>query len=159
MSELKGQGAQPDPSPPVIIPEFKGEYFYLSNFYRSPLTYLGYRCSTAEHAFQLAKATTWAEQNRVVQAVTARDAKSVGRRILLRPDWEEVKLRVMREVVTLKFATDPIARVYLVGTGDAKLIEGNRWGDTFWGKDIKTGVGENYLGRILMQVRQVLRSR
>ena len=42
-------------------------------------------------------------------------------------------------------------------TGNLVLEEGNGWHDTFWGVDLKTGEGENHLGRILMQVREELR--
>ena len=37
---------------------------------------------------------------------------------------------------------------------DAELIEGNTWHDTFWGVDLKTGEGENHLGKILMALRK-----
>jgi predicted NAD-dependent protein-ADP-ribosyltransferase YbiA (DUF1768 family) len=36
------------------------------------------------------------------------------------------------------------------------LIEGNTWGDKFWGQ-VK-GEGANYLGRLLMKVREELQT-
>lgn len=50
----------------------------------------------------------------------------------------------------------PELRTKLLSTGDLEIIEGNHWGDTFWG--VCNGTGENHLGRILMQVREDLRS-
>ena len=52
-----------------------------------------------------------------------------------------------------KFRGDIDLRSLLVATGDRELIEGNTWGDTFWGVDKNTGQGENHLGRILMELR------
>ena len=45
------------------------------------------------------------------------------------------------------------AREKLLDTGNAELQEGNNWGDRYWGVDLKTGYGENRLGRIIMKVR------
>ena len=44
-------------------------------------------------------------------------------------------------------------RQQLLDTGDAELVEGNSWNDTFWGVSARTGKGKNWLGRLLMQVR------
>ncbi len=45
--------------------------------------------------------------------------------------------------------------VYLLATGSAELIEGNDWGDDYWGR--ATPQGKNHLGVVLMQVREELR--
>lgn len=58
-------------------------------------------------------------------------------------------------LVQRKFsARNPELLRRLLDTGDLTLIEGNHWGDTFWGVDIRTGKGDNHLGMILMQVRE-----
>ena len=44
----------------------------------------------------------------------------------------------------------------LVDTGDQPLIEGNTWGDRFWG--VCGGTGMNHLGRLLMEVREELQA-
>lgn len=44
-----------------------------------------------------------------------------------------------------------------LSTGDAELVEGNTWNDTWWGVNATTGKGKNMLGRLLMQVREELR--
>ena len=59
-------------------------------------------------------------------------------------------LDVMRDLVVQKFS-DPLLQSLLETTGDEELIEGNHWGDVFWG--VCKGVGENHLGKILMKVR------
>ena len=54
-----------------------------------------------------------------------------------------------------KFMQNPELRDALLATGNSLLIEGNTWGDYFWGK--VNGHGENHLGLILMDVREKLK--
>jgi ribA/ribD-fused uncharacterized protein len=75
--------------------------------------------------------------------------------VKLRSDWTEIRLEIMEKIVRAKFWQNPHLARKLVATGDQKLVEGNRWNDTFWG--VCRGVGENHLGKILMRVREELR--
>lgn len=75
---------------------------------------------------------------------------------MLRPDWEEVKIGIMEEIVRAKFTQNPHLAEKLLATGGQQIAEGNTWGDTCWGVDSRTGEGENHLGQILMQVRSEL---
>ena len=84
------------------------------------------------------------------------EAKAAGRKIDLRSDWEEVKDKVMYEIVLAKFTQNPDLKKKLLATGDEHLEEGNTWGDTIWGT--VDGVGENRLGKILMRVRDELKN-
>lgn len=59
----------------------------------------------------------------------------------------------MWEILRAKFKQHPELAAMLIATGDAELVEGNTWGDTFWGRDLATGHGENHLGRLLMELR------
>jgi len=61
----------------------------------------------------------------------------------------------MADIVYQKFLQNPELRDKLLATNDAYLVEGNNWKDTYWG--ICNGVGENWLGRILMIVRHALK--
>ena len=83
------------------------------------------------------------------------EAKKRGRKLDLRPDWEKVKISLMYEICMCKFMQNPTLRDSLLATGNALLVEGNNWGDYFWGK--VNGNGENQLGLILMDVREKLR--
>ena len=135
---------------------FKGEYAFLSNFYPSPIV-VGYDAyPTVEHAFQAAKTLDLAEARRVRDAATPGKAKYAGRRVTLRPDWDQVKLAVMEALLRQKFARGSELAGQLLATGDRELIEGNRWGDRFWGTDLQ-GNGRNELGRALMRIRDDLR--
>jgi ribA/ribD-fused uncharacterized protein len=84
------------------------------------------------------------------------DVKKKSRSIKLRSDWDRIKIRVMFEVLRIKFSI-PELQSKLLATGNQELIEGNDWGDEFWGVNKHTGVGRNFLGRILMHIRQEIR--
>ena len=85
------------------------------------------------------------------------ESKKAGRRVTLRPDWEEVKVGIMEEIVRTKFTQNEDLKCWLIGTGDAELVEGNTWHDTCWGVDAKTDEGQNHLGKILMKVLEKLK--
>ena len=142
--------------PSERIDSFKGPHGFLSNFWPSEVVLDGQRFPTVEHAYQASKVLSTKERERIMLASTPAAAKRMGRRLALRPDWDEAKLSVMRGLVGQKFEI-PGLRDLLLATGDAELVEGNRWGDTFWGEC--EGVGLNHLGRILMCVRGAARER
>ena len=128
-----------------------GKYFFLSNFYSAPVEYQGYRFENNEAAFQAAKCP---ERMSYFYGLTPNRAKQLGRRVPLRPDWEDVKYDVMYDICTAKFTQNPDLLSRLLATGDAELIEGNTWGDRVWG--VSEGIGENHLGKILMRIRSEL---
>ncbi len=138
-----------------MIDEFTGRNRWLSNFFYAPITYLGFKCQTNEHAFQLAKSIIHEEQVLVAACTTPGRAKRAGRKVSLRPDWEDVKDSVMMEVTILKFINNPVLRQQLLDTGDQRLVETNKWGDIYWG--VSGGFGRNQLGKILMRVREMFR--
>lgn len=136
------------------ISAFQGKYAAFSNFYPCFVVYEGMIFPSAEHAFQAAKTTDRNERVAFAVCPTAKEVKALGRKIQLRPDWEEIKVQVMTEVVRDKFVrnqADKDIRELLLWTGDAQLEEANSHGDRFWGT-VK-GEGQNWLGKILMQVR------
>jgi ribA/ribD-fused uncharacterized protein len=138
-----------------MIYGFFNNYRFLSNFHLCSIPYEGLMYPSTEHAFQAAKTLDPKEREFILEASTPGRAKRAGRLITLRPDWEEVKLGIMYEVNMTKYDSYPELKEMLLATGDEKLVEGNTWGDTFWGQ--VDGVGKNYLGNILMQIRKELR--
>lgn len=138
-----------------VINKFEGNYSFLSNFYPSPILVDDKWYATVEHAYQAAKTTNPYEKERVRKMESPGKAKRAGRHVMLRPEWEEIKIRVMKELLQMKFQ-DLMLRPLLLNTGDAELIEGNTWGDRFWG--MCEGRGYNYLGILLMQVREEIRN-
>lgn len=136
-----------------MINSFSGKYYFLSNFYMADVEYGGLVYSNNEAAFQAAKTLNLSERKRFV-SLAPNIAKRMGRGVDLRKDWEEVKYNVMLDVVRNKFLQNPDLADKLVATGREELVEGNTWGDRTWGK--VNGVGKNWLGEILMKVREEL---
>ena len=138
-----------------MIGAFRKQYFFLSNFYTCSLEYNGLTFKNVEAAFQAQKCVD-DEQKKAFMGISGADAKSFGRRVKLRSDWENVKVGIMRELVRQKFIQNPELLKCLIDTGEQELVEGNYWGDTFWGVDSRRG-GKNMLGKILEEVRAELK--
>lgn len=138
---------------------FRGKYRFLSNFYSSPIVLGGLGYDTVEHGYQAWKTSDPAWFERIRTAGTPGEAKKLGRRAPKREDWERVKFEVMRMFLRMKFAQGtPLAAKLLatVNKGiDEELIEENTWDDTVWG--VCEGIGENRLGKLLMEIREDLR--
>ena len=138
-----------------MIDRFDGEYAFLSNYSASPFRIDYVLFPTMEHYFQANKADNQNDYLHIAYAPTPVEAKRLGRKIQLRSDWEEIKDKVMLTGLRKKFA-NPELRNLLLATGDEELIEGNYWGDTYWG--VCNGVGQNKLGKLLMQVREEIKN-
>lgn len=137
-----------------MIDSFMGEYRFLSNFQTCEVWLDGKKYMTTEAAYQAAKTFDEAEREAIRLAEKPSKAKKLGMKVKLRPDWEQVKLRVMEDLLRQKFCNAPL-RTQLLDTGEHELIEGNTWGDKFWG--VCEGVGENNLGKLLMKIREEIR--
>lgn len=143
------------------IDSFTGEYAFMSNFSYSPMEFEDISVPTAEHAFQMMKTSAQDMREFVAMAPTASQAKSRGRGVKLRGDWEQIKFDIMYRIQRAKYEQNPHLRTMLLATGDAELEEGNWWHDNIYGnckcercKDIE---GHNMLGNILMKVREELK--
>ena len=143
-----------------MIKEFTGKYEFLSNFWQSPFTYEGITYPTNEHFFQAMKTLNPNERMWIASAETPGQSKRRGRTCKLRYDWEDVKDEVMLIGLRLKFS-NPTLRMQLLMTGDEELVEGNWWHDNVWGNcscdACRPIVGQNRLGKLLMQVRNEIR--
>ena len=144
------------------VHEFAGEHKFLSNFYPSSIVVIletdgGSACRviapTVEHAYQAMKATNEADFHKIAAAPTPGKAKQLGRKIFIRPDWDSIKDDTMLNLLRQKFQYWEL-RKKLMDTGNVMLVEGNHWGDTYWGMCKRTGKGENRLGLLLMHIRQ-----
>jgi N-glycosidase YbiA len=154
----------------MAIIDFRGEYRWLSNFSEAEVVLVpgpqrgighqgvdGYKTyKTTEHAYQAAKTLNPEERREIREAKTPGKARRLGQKVKIRDDWEEIKLSVMEALLEQKFDI-PEYRDLLLGTENHHLVEGNTWGDVFWG--VCNGFGENYLGRLLMKIRRDLRKR
>jgi ribA/ribD-fused uncharacterized protein len=144
-----------------VINSFRGEYAFLSNYDTAPFPWRGIMFQSGEQAFAYAKtfhAATNKEvyQQKILTAQTPGEAKKFGRMCSIHvPIWDERKVHYMREIVHAKFGYVPDYAGKLINTGFSPLVEGNTWGDKFWGKVMEDGkvVGLNMLGTILMEER------
>lgn len=136
-----------------VIDSFFGPYRFLSNFEPCTVEYDGMTYTCSEAAYQAAK-TTDVSLRIAFTTMNGSKAKFAGQKLTLRSDWNEVKVNAMYEIVKDKFSRNPELKLKLLQTGDLQLIEGNYWGDKFWG--VCNGEGENHLGKILMRVRKEL---
>ncbi len=135
----------------------RSEYGCFSNFSRHGLELDGVWWPTSEHYFQAQKFAGTPHAEQIRQVNNPKDAANMGRdrKRPLRPDWETVKDDIMRRAVLKKFQTHDEIREILLGTGDEELVE-NAPHDYYWGCG-KDGSGQNKLGQILMEVREILR--
>lgn len=140
-------------------PMFKQEqYEFLSNMY--PCDIDGYKC--VESFYQAMKSKDPAVRASIKQ-MDGRNAKSAGKNhVIVREDWESIKLKVMRYALEKKFAAGTELAAKLVATGHTVLVESNWWHDNFWGdcycQKCESIKGENHLGKMLMEIRDNLRN-
>ncbi len=152
-----------------MISEFKGEYFFLSNFFLSnqvlptPTGLLTFRAN--EYFFVFCKTQNVEHKLAILNAPTPGIAKRMGGpkgyvmpdgslfKIDLRPDWPQVRDPAMIAGVELKFGQNLDLKLALIATHPQELQEGNMWWDEYWGINLRTGKGQNKLGKMLMDLR------
>lgn len=142
-----------------MIKSFDGAYRFLSNFWPIKIEYEGLIYPSTEAAFQAAKTLLITEREKFIY-LSPNKAKQLGRKVKLRPDWDDVKLKVMEDILRKKFS-DPALKAQLLGTGDDELVERNWWHDNIWGECTcllcKDKPHLNNLGKLLMQLREELK--
>lgn len=141
--------------PRILIDGFFGDYRWLSNFHLTTIKYEDMIYHSSEAAYQAAKTLDIKEREKF-QTCSPGETKKLGKSIALRSDWESVKLSVMETILREKFK-NPFLKKLLIETGNAILVEGNWWGDQYWG--VCNCVGLNNLGKLLMKIREDLRKK
>ena len=144
-----------------MIEKFEKPYKEYSNFYPCIIVYYrdGLTYPSVEHAFVAQKTTEYFFKRLIaaLDADAAGLARARGRMIKLRPNWDLMKLRVMRELVTIKFSQPQFEKV-LLSSNNEELVECNYHHDNFWGNCLcekcKNIPGLNHLGKILMNIRE-----
>ena len=139
---------------------------WASNFYESDVNYGGLPYGSVEAAYQAQKARTHHVRQTLFSLLapkppTPSQAKRLGRAVVIRGDWEQIKDQVMLALLRLKFdkITHPYLCAQLMNHSD-RLVEWNTWHDNYWGvctcerKGCNGGL--NRLGDLLMQVRREL---
>ena len=155
------------------IGPFKDEYAFLSNSDErfpvyDPKDEIQY--PTNEHFYQAHKFGTKPSRIFISTLATPGKAKRAGRGIgipeevkedMCLQQWQDISLDILLTGLRLKFNQNPMAANLLLATGNRVLVEKNNWGDDFFGMVLDPEgkwTGKNHLGRLLMQVRDELRS-
>jgi len=140
-----------------MINSFQDEFRFLSNFEYANVKYDGVIYPTVENAFVAAKTLDLADRQHI-STLTPGQAKRYGRSemFVLRDGWNDIRVGIMYDLVMQKFIQEPL-RTKLLITDDIDIVEGNTWGDVFWGQS-PIGTGANTLGKILMSTREHLKS-
>ena len=132
-----------------MINNFSGDYMFLSNFYIQKIEYRDIVFVSSENAYQFAKI----EPDKVTEKHIAAfgscspgGSKKLGRGVLMREDWDDIKISVMEDILRIKFK-NPELKQKLIDTGQEELVEGNWWNDTFWG--VCEEKGSNHLENFL----------
>lgn len=131
---------------------FRDYYWFLSNFYPVTLRDLEYPSITygsIEAAFQAAKTLSY-EERKAFESLSPREAKRLGRRVFLRPNWDSIKEEIMESYLRQKFSI-PMLRKRLEAI-EEPLVEDNTWGDRYWGR--VNGRGLNRLGALLEKIKK-----
>lgn len=137
-----------------MISSFAGVYRFLSNFHTCVVELDGIKYPSVEHAYQAAKTLDLLIRNEILLCPTPAAAKRMGKMFAIRPEWDQIKLQVMEDLLKQKFAHQNL-KLALLATEKQEIIEGNYWNDTYWG--VCKGKGHNHLGKLLMKVREELR--
>lgn len=133
-----------------MIKSFFGKFRFLSNFWPAEVVFEGKKYPSVEHAYQAAKTLDEAVREEIRIIPKAGDVKKRAKTIELREGWDALKDEIMFDLLKQKFAI-PEFKEKLLATGEEELVEGNNWGDVYWG--ICKGVGQNKLGKMLMDIR------
>jgi ribA/ribD-fused uncharacterized protein len=115
---------------------------------------------TAEHGYQADKVATDEDRQKVLEADSPVKAKLLGRALKTREGFEWTKIGVMRSVLRAKFEWNKDLRQKLIDTEDQEIVESNVWHDNFWGnctcgRDECTRQEDNWLGILLMELREM----
>lgn len=142
-----------------VIDSFRGKFRFLSNFYLADVSYEGVVYPSSENAYQASKSISHIERLKISKLKKPGEAKRAGKVVRMRDDWEIVKYNVMLEILRKKFSRPDLANS-LMSTKPHELIEGNMWHDNIWGDcyclKCRYIIGQNLLGKALMQVRDEL---
>lgn len=124
----------------------------------SPFLYQGIQFHTVENFYQAMKMPKDRPDLRAeIAALNPYKSKKEIRKkekYPWREDWDkELSIKVMRYGLKQKFKLGTSWGLKLLNY-NKDIVEWNNWRDTFWGKDIYTGEGENWLGKLLMEIKE-----
>jgi len=147
----------------MTISKFRNEYGFLSNFYYLQFIHEGHFWPTAEHAYQAAKTRRREWKEKIRETKTPVEARRVGKRMPIRKDWEKIKLKVIDDILRVKYRHQ-VSRLSDSSPLGNRRLEGSQWHDDSRGVcncDFRKGceVGANQFGKLLMKIRDDLKEK
>ncbi|KAG9317755.1 hypothetical protein JVU11DRAFT_1973 [Chiua virens] len=146
---------------PSRVPSIKfdhtGEFAGFVNHSNHRVIYRNKMYPTASHLLEAMKFThrpELQERIRTCEDVNDMYPLSASFQEHVRPDWGQVFLQTMQDVLFLKFKQHPGLRTLLLRTGLVDIVYADE--NTYWGEG-RAGEGANELGKTLMRVRERLR--
>jgi ribA/ribD-fused uncharacterized protein len=127
--------------------KFRNENWFMSNMYPCNIKWKGKVYKSVETIFQMEKCAREEDREKFVM-LNGFEAKKLGRRVILRNDWHDVRVDIMRDILIAKFDGELHNKLLTI---KGEIVEDNNWGDRMWGRC--NGVGENMLGKLLMELR------
>lgn len=128
---------------------------FLSNFYPCKIIAWGMEFPTAEHVYVASKTEDRILRKTISTILTPGKVKRFGRNLELRDNWNQIKVRVMRQILKRKFADEKL--MAMLQSVEGEIVEDNPWHDNFWGSCSCSGcadkVKQNTLGKLLMEIR------
>jgi len=155
-----------------MINNFRGKWFFLSNFYPCLIEHRGIKYPSVEHYYVAMKINDMQLINGVYYTPNdfreliskiepASEVKKISKKLKLRNNWDEKKIDFMKWGLKEKFKDEKISEL-LLSTGEEDLVEGNWWHDNIWGSCYcyQCGnTGENLLGKLLMEIREEIKNK
>jgi ribA/ribD-fused uncharacterized protein len=133
---------------------YEQDFYVLSNFSAFSIHWEGHRFDTVEAAYHWEKFPGATNVRAMIRtAPSAHEAFRLAQqfRSLRRPDWDSVKVDIMRELLREKVEQHEYVRRKLLSTGNRELIE-DSWRDDWWGWGPNRD-GQNMLGKLWMEIR------
>lgn len=132
---------------------YENEFYCFSNYSSFMVEENGKVYMTSEHLYHCKKFDSEEVKEQIIKSRSAHDAQkiSIKNKELIRPDWEDVKMGIMKEILVLKLNQHPYVKKKLLDSGDREIIE-NSWRDDFWGWG-ENRDGQNKLGKLWMEIR------
>ncbi len=142
---------------------YEQDFYVLSNFSSFTLEWRSLRFDTSEAAYHYEKFVDGAGccdeiAHRILMAPSAHEAFKIAEanKAHRRPDWDDIKVCIMRGILRAKVEQHEYVRRKLLATGDRTLVE-DSWRDAVWGWGPNRD-GQNLLGKLWMEVRAELRA-
>lgn len=134
-----------------------GQYGYLASYSNHGFYKDGIYYKTTEHYYQSMKMVDHEIKKKIIEAKTPKEASNIGRdrNNKKQENWKSIKNKVMFEGVLYKFEQNEDIKEKLLSTGNEEIIE-ETTKENYWGIGPNYD-GENNYGKILCEVRDILR--